>query len=209
MVAATAQAVSTPVRLTIVAMLEQREHGVAELAEKIGQSSANTSAQLKVLAAAGLVESHKEGRRVLYRLASPQVSRLVRVLQETTAERSTQMRELLQTYYHLPEALDRPSVRELRRRVKTGEILLLDLRPRDEFAAGHLEGATSVPLEELEGWLAELDDGVDLAVYCRGRFCVRAEEGTRRLHQSGHAARNLGAPPRAIAEQGFPWTQGE
>jgi DNA-binding transcriptional ArsR family regulator len=204
-VASVAQALASPVRLRILGVLEQGEHSVDALAAKVEQSRANTSAQLKVLSAAGLLESRREGRRVYYRIASEPVRQLFRALQATAADRSAELRELLHTYYELPDRLDRRRARELLRQVRAGDVVLLDLRPADEHAAGHPRGALNVPLEELRQRLAEIPADREVVAYCRGRYCVLAVEGVERLRAAGRPARNLGAPPRELARLGFPW----
>ncbi|MAQ15409.1 MAG: ArsR family transcriptional regulator [Sandaracinus sp.] len=204
-VAAIAQALGTPVRLAMLGLLDQRPHSVTELADKLGQSKANTSAQLKVLNAAGLVESEREGRQVFSRLASAQVRALLGALQGTAVAHSARMRELVRTFYELPEQWSPVTLRELRRRVREGEVVLLDVRPRDEHEHGHLRGALSIPHDEIEARMAELPADAPVVVGCRGRYCVLAAAATRAVAGSGRQVTNLGASPRALAAQGFPW----
>lgn len=201
-VAAVAQALASPVRLQILGILAQAEHSVDAIAHKVGQSRANTSAQLKVLTSAGLLTSRKEGRRVFYRPTSARVPQLLGALSDASAELHAEMRELVHTYYQVPERLERETARELKRRVRAGEVILLDLRPADEHAAGHPRGAINVPVSEIASQHDALD-GREIVAFCRGRFCVMAEEGTRRLRALGHRVTNLGASPAELAQLGL------
>lgn len=203
-IAAVAQALSSPVRLRVLGILAQAEHSVDALAEKIGQSRANTSAQLKVLSAAGLLASRKEGRRVFYRPASERVPQLLGALSDAAAELHAEMRDLVHTYFHLPERLDHKTVRELKRRVRAGEVVLVDLRPAEEHAAGHPSGAIHAPADALDAHLDAIPADREVIAFCRGRFCVVAEEGTRRLREAGLSATNLGASPAHLMRFGYP-----
>lgn len=203
-VAALAQALASPVRLQMLGVLEQAEHSVDALAAKIAQSRANTSAQLKVLQAAGVVESRRDGRRVLYRLASDAVRKLFRTLQSTAAQQDARMRELIHSYYQTPDLLNRTSARALLSQVRSGEVVLLDLRPADEYESSHAAFALNVPIEELEQRLDEIPKHREVVVYCRGRLCVLAVEGVRKLRARGRSARNLGASVRDLGELGVP-----
>lgn len=201
-IAAVAQALASPVRLQILGILGQAEHSVDALAGKLGQSKANTSAQLKVMSSAGLLSSRKEGRRVFYRPTSERATQLLGALAGASAELHAEMRGLVQTFFHLPEQLDRKTARELKRRVRAGEIILLDLRPADEHAAGHPGGAINIPASELEARLAEFD-GEEIVAFCRGRYCVVAEDSTQRLLAMGQRATNIGASPKELARLGL------
>lgn len=201
--AAVAQALASPVRLRMLGVLDQAEHSVDALADKVDQSRANTSAQLKVLASAGLVTSRREGRRVFYALAAPEVRTLLRTLQATAMAQSAELRELLHDYYDLPARLTRRRARDLLASVRAGDVTLLDLRPADEFAAGHPEGAVNVPAHQLEARLADIPPGRDIVAYCRGRFCVVAVEGVDALRAAGRQVENLGASPHDLTALGF------
>jgi DNA-binding transcriptional ArsR family regulator len=201
-VAALAQAFASPVRVRILSMLDQAEHSVETLAAKIDQSAANTSAQVKVLATVGLLQSRKSGRRVYYRIASEPARALLATLQTTVMGESPAMRELARTYYDLPPPLTRQRAAELREQVRNGERVLVDLRPHDEYEAGHPSGALSLPAGELRTRIASLPKRPVL-VYCRGRWCPVAAESVERLRRAGRDATNLGASARELASLGL------
>lgn len=201
-IAAVAQAMASPVRLQILGILGQAEHSVDALAEKIGESRANTSAQLKVLTSAGLLKSRKDGRRVYYQPTSERVNQLLGALASASAELHSEMRELVHTFFHLPERFDRKSVRDLKRRMNAGDVIVIDLRPPDEHAAGHPRGVINIPSTELEAHLAEFD-GQEILAFCRGRYCVVAEESTQRLKEMGQSASNLGASSEELVRLGL------
>lgn len=195
-IARLAQAFTNPVRLAIVGVLAQGEASVDTIARKTGQSRANASAQLKVLLEAHVAESRREGRHVYYRLAGPAVRRLWRALQDVAAAQDPALRELVRDWLGEPVPLDRKAARTLQREVRDGKIALVDLRPADEYHAGHLPGALSVPADELPDRVDELPKRKEIVVYCRGPWCTEAVEGARVIQDSGRRVRNLyaGAP---------------
>lgn len=199
-----AQAFTNPVRLELLGILAQGEASVDILAAKTGQSKANVSAHLKVLLAARLVAVRRQGRHAFYRLASPAVRRLYGQLQDVAFQIHPELRELLQTWLERPERLDRAGAQELLVRARRGEVVLVDVRPEDEHAAGHLPGAVSIPAEHLEARIRELPEGEEIVVYCRGRYCVLAAESIRRLRAHGRRATNLYASVAEWAEHGLP-----
>lgn len=190
-VARLAQAFTNPVRLQILGILDQGEASVEVLAEKTGQSGANTSAQLRQLAAADVVVARREGRHIYYRLASPGIRRLWKALQEEAAASSPALRELVREWYPPSEPYDLASARALLDRVLAGEVTLLDVRPPDEHAAGHLPGARNIPADALEAAVDTLPPGHPVVVYCRSRYCVLAADAVRRLRARGMDVRNL------------------
>ena len=200
--ALTAQALASPPRLRLLGVLAQADHTVDALSEKVEQSRANTSAHLKVLASAGLVVGRRAGKNVVYALASPEVRSLLAALQATALAQSAELRELLHTFYELPEALTRVRAKELLAQVRKGEVVLLDLRPEDEFRFEHPEGAINVPLDELERRVDALPDGREIVAYCRGRHCVLAVEGVNLLRKLGGNVQNLGASSRELIVAG-------
>lgn len=202
-VALTAQALAHGARIHIMGILTQTEQSVDTLANKTGQSRANTSAHLKVLAAAGLVASRRAGRNTIYRLASPQVAALFCTLHTTAVAQSAELRELLQTYYEQPEQLTRKRAKEIVAQVRSGEVILLDVRPEDEFANEHPKGAINIPLPELQRRIDELPKDQEIIVYCRGRLCVLAVEGTTLLREAGRAVQNLGAAGQELVSAGL------
>lgn len=195
--AAMGQALSDPTRLRILNRLCQAEHSVQELADRLGHSSANTSAHLKVLHRARLVEKRKEGRRSLYRIAGRRALRLWLALRDTALEQIPEVREAMRKYAEGPELVPDLSGDELVEKVQNGDIVLLDLRPSDEYESGHLPHARSIPHTELEERVDELDSDQTIVAYCRGPWCVGAIEGVNRLREQGLDVRRL---PGGVAE---------
>lgn len=186
-----ARAFTNPVRLQLVGALNQGEASVDVLARKIGQSRANTSAQLKVLLESHVVSLRREGRHVYYQLKSDAVRRLWSALQEVAALEDPGFRELVRTWMGEPAALSRRAGRALLDEVKANRVALIDLRAADEYQAGHIPGALSVPLDALREHSRSLPADREIVAYCRGRYCIMAAEGVQRLRQSGHPVRNL------------------
>jgi len=201
--ATTAQALASGTRLRMLSVLSQAEQTVDGLAAKVDQSRANTSAQLKVLSAAGLVSSRRAGRHVHYRLASQQVSDLLSALLAAAMAQHAELRELLHTFYQLPESLTRKRAKDLLADMRAGKVLLLDLRPADEYEAEHPEGAVNMPLSELESRMEELPSDREIVAYCRGRFCVFAVEGVELMRAAGRISSNLGASSKDLIAHGM------
>lgn len=193
--ASVGKALSSGRRVELVDVLVQGERSVEELAGHIGQSVANTSHHLQVLARAGLIMSRRDGNRVLYRLAGPQVEELWERLRLVAAEYVAGLDRLAEDYLGDRGVLEQVSREELVRRLRDG-VAVWDVRPRSEFEAGHVPGAVSVPPEEVEHRLDELPDGVEVVAYCRGPYCVFADDAVRALAASGRRALRL--------EDGFP-----
>ena len=136
-----------------------------------------------------MVSARRDGNRVWYRLASASVAELLHVVREVAFDHSAQVREAAETYMGGPvEAIGRA---ELLTRLERGDVVVVDLRPSREFDAGHLPGAVSIPIDELEARLADLPDDAEVVAYCRGRFCAFAHEGVRILHTAGRRAVRL------------------
>ncbi len=201
-VAALAQAFASPVRLRLLAVLAQAEHSVDALAVKLGQSRANTSAQLKVLASVGLVRSRREGRQVRYELADDGVHELLGHLHRFAMAQDPELRELDRNHYELESPLTRTRVKAIRAGLRDGSLALIDLRPVEEYEAGHPEGASSFPASELARRARQLPDR-PLLVYCRGRWCPVAAHGVEWLRNAGHDAVNLGASVRELTRLGL------
>ncbi|HEY8866768.1 MAG TPA: ArsR family transcriptional regulator, partial [Solirubrobacteraceae bacterium] len=162
---------------------------VDELARAGEQSTANTSQHLQALHAAGLVTRAREGTSVRYALAGDEVLALWLGLRETSAARLAEVERAAQEYLGGEvEAIGRD---ELLARLGRGDVVLVDVRPHEEFEAGHIDGARSIPIEELEDRLAELPPGREVVAYCRGPFCAFAHEAVRQLHAAGRQARRL------------------
>lgn len=191
-----AQALASGRRAELVDVLAQGERSVDEAAREIGQSVANTSQHLRALARAGLATSRRDGNRVLYRLAGERVEALWEALRSVAEEHVAGLDRLAADYVGDRGGLEQVSRAELARRLDDDGLEVWDVRPGAEFAAGHLPGAVSVPPEEVRRRLAEVPDGVEVVAYCRGRFCVFADDAVRELARHGRSARRL--------EDGFP-----
>jgi rhodanese-related sulfurtransferase/predicted transcriptional regulator len=195
------KAFASPVRLELLDLLAQAPRTVEEIARASGQSTANASQHLQAMHAAGLLARAREGTRVRYALAGDEVLRLWLALRETSAMRLAEVERAARDYLgDEVEAIDRD---ELVKRLARGDVVLIDVRPEEEFAAGHIEGARSVPLEELERRLAELPADREVVAYCRGPFCASAHEAVRQLRTAGRDARRLedGWPEWRLSEQ--------
>lgn len=176
-------------RLAILDLLCQGERSVEQLAGAAGLSMANTSRHLQILRRAGLVSTRREGARIHYRAAADDVIGLWLSLRSIAAARVGDVERAARDY--LGDEVQAISRGELARRLETGDVVVIDVRPRIEFAAGHIQGARSVPLDELEARLAELPDDAEVVAYCRGPYCVYAHEAVRRLRDAGRRALRL------------------
>ncbi len=195
-------------RAEIVDVLAQGERHVDEVAAEIEQSVANTSFHLRVLASAGLVTTRRNGTRVYYSLASAQVGALWAALRTVAVAHYGELAHLADAYRGAREGVEEISREELAQRIETGGVVVIDVRPSAEFAAGHITGARSVPFDGLAERVRALPPNVDVVAYCRGPFCVFADEAVRMLHRHDRAAYRLedGFPEWQSA--GFPAAQG-
>jgi rhodanese-related sulfurtransferase/predicted transcriptional regulator len=183
------KAFASPRRLELLDLLAQASRGVEELAEESGQSTANASQHLQALHAAGMVTRTREGTRVRYALAGEEALRLWLALRDASAARLAEVERAAHDY--LGEDVETIGREDLRERLARGDVVLVDVRPPEEFAAGHIEGARSIPLAELERRLAELPPDREIVAYCRGPFCAYAHEAVRQLNETGRTARRL------------------
>jgi rhodanese-related sulfurtransferase len=188
-IAVMGKAFGSPRRLELVDLLAQAPRTVDELARVSGQSTANTSQHLQALHAAGLVTRTREGNNVRYAVAGDEVLSLWLALREVSVVRLAEVERAAREY--LGEDVNAIGREELIARMRSGEVVLVDVRPSEEFEAGHIEGARSVPLEELEDRLAELPADREVVAYCRGPLCAFAHEAVRRLRATGREARRL------------------
>ena len=189
--ASVAQALGNGRRAEIVDILAQGERSVDELAGEISQSLANTSHHLQQLAGAGLVRSRREGRRIFYRLASERVGDLWAAVREVAERHVAEVHVLADDYLGTRDGIEQLTPLELNERLGRGEVVLLDVRPEAEYAAGHIPGALSAPLESLEAVAATLPRRREIVAYCRGPYCVYADDAVRLLRQGGRKARRL------------------
>jgi rhodanese-related sulfurtransferase len=181
-------------RIEMLDLLAQGERIVESLAAAAAVSIGLASAHLKTLRAAGLVTARRDGNRVLYRIAGEDAYALLAALRTVAANRIAEADRAARVY--LGEPIEAVSRDELLARVSAGSAVVVDLRPREEYAAGHVAGAISIPLAELEARLAELPAGVEVVAYCRGPYCAMAPQGVALLRRLGRRATRL--------EDGFP-----
>lgn len=191
----------SPKRLELLDLLLQGERSVEVLAALTGMGIANTSAHLQALRHARLVETRKEGTRVFYRLVGDEVARLVIALQDAARSRLAEVGELVRTHLDDPEEIEPIDRKELRKLLSRGDVVVVDVRPPEEYAAGHIKGALSIPLDELTSRLDEVPADAEIVVYCRGPYCVYARQAVRMLRSRGQRARRLvdGLPEWRVA----------
>jgi rhodanese-related sulfurtransferase len=187
------KALSAPKRLDLLDLLAQGERTVDALARAAGVGVSTASMHLQTLRTAGLVRTRKEGTSVHYRLAGDDVAGLYVGLRDVAIAHLADADRALVAYLGGDDAGEAEDVprEELLRRARTGQVVVLDVRPHHEYASGHIPGAVSVPLEELEQRLAELPADVDVVAYCRGAYCVLAYDAVRLLTRHGRSARRL------------------
>lgn len=186
-----AGALSAGRRVEIVDLLAQGERSVEQVAGEVGQSLANTSHHLRTLSRAGLVRSRREGTRVYYRLAGAEVEELWATLRRVAAVGRDDLERLAGAYLGPLGELEVVSRSELLERLRAGAVTVLDVRPAAEYRAGHVPGAVSVPLSELDAALAELPRNLPVVAYCRGPLCVFAPAAARALRAAGFQALRL------------------
>jgi rhodanese-related sulfurtransferase/DNA-binding transcriptional ArsR family regulator len=189
--AAVAKAAAHPRRLALLEQLAQGERSVEVLADRTGMSIANASQHLQHMRRAGLLTVRREGKYVFYRLADEAVLDFLASVRRIAERNSAEVAQVLRSYFHERDSLEPVSRRELKKRLKAGLVTVLDLRPADEFALGHLPGALNIPLRELEKRLADLDPGQEIIAYCRGPYCVLSYEAVAVLRARGFKARRL------------------
>ncbi len=197
-------ALSSGRRLEIIDVLAQAPRTVEEIADNLDQSVANTSHHLRRLARDGLVTFHKEGRHVLYELASDEVYSLWRAIQAVGVAHHSDMEIRAEAYIGDRSEIDTIDRQTLREWLKgrDGELIVIDVRPEQEYSAGHIEGAISAPPDRLDEVLPSLPESGDVVAYCRGRYCAYADQAVRRLRAEGRTAYRL--------EDGFrEWSQAD
>jgi len=181
-----AKAMGNGRRAELVDVLAQGERYVEELASEIDQSVANTSHHLLVLAAAGLVSTRRERTRIYYRLASADVERLWSVIRSVAQDHIDNIDELAADYLGDRNKLDEIGRDELAQRLDAGDLILIDVRPEAEFAAGHISGARSIPIAGFEAAVRDLPTGVEIVAYCRGPYCVFADDGADAVSRAAY-----------------------
>jgi rhodanese-related sulfurtransferase/DNA-binding MarR family transcriptional regulator len=194
--ASVTKALSSGRRAEIVDLLAQGERSVEEIATEIGQSVANTSHHLRILARAGLLSTRRDGTRVIYTLAGERVFGLWEAVRAAAGEHVAEVARLADAYLGERNGLEPVSRDELARRLRRGDVTVVDVRPTSEFESGHVTGARSIPVRELRRRLDSLPGNATIVAYCRGPYCVYADEAVRVLRKRGFDAHRL--------EDGFP-----
>ena len=189
--ASVARALGSQHRLEILEHLAQGERGVEALAERVGLSVANASQHLQQLRRSGLVASRRDGKFVLYRLADETVLGVIAALSGIAERNLAEVDRIRRTYFDDRDNMEPVSRNELLQRTRDNLVTVLDVRPPDEFAVGHVPGAVNIPLDELEARLAELDPDHEIVAYCRGPWCVLSFEAVAALRVRGFKIRRL------------------
>ena len=190
-VARVAKALASPKRLELLELLCQGEKSVETLAGQAGISLKLASAHLRELRQARLVDTRKEGKYVLYRLADSGVADLWVALREQAEDRLVELQVALASAVEHPDTLEGVDRKSILKRARAGEVLILDVRPAEEFDAGHLPHAQSVPMGDLRKRLAEIPRDVPVVAYCRGPFCFMARDAVKLLRSRGYEAVHL------------------
>lgn len=178
-------------RLEILELLAQGERSVEALAERVGLPIANASQHLRIMHRAGLLATRREGRHVFYRPSDASVLDLTAALRRVAEHNFAEVREVIGGYFHRRDALEPVSRKELVQRLADGLVTVLDVRPEDEYAAGHLPKAINIPLRELARRLREIPKNREVVAYCRGPYCVLAFEAVALLRDRGFKVRRL------------------
>jgi len=183
-------------RLELIELVSQGERSVERLAQLTGLSIANASQHLQQLRRGGFVQSRRDGKRVLYRLADGPILSLMAALRSYAERNRAEVGKIIADYFHRLDQLEPVSRKDLARRLKARTAIVLDVRPEDEFALGHVSGALNIPMDELKRRLAELPKDQEIVAYCRGAYCVLSFEAVALLRKHGFLVRRL--------EEGFP-----
>lgn len=199
-----AAAFASPKRIEIIDVLSQGERNVETLARETSMSVANTSRHLGVLKTTGLVASRKEGLQVFYRLSGAKVIEGYHALRSLAEDRIAEIDRLVRDYFRDVTTLETIDKDNLMDRARQGEVVVMDVRPREEYESGHIAGALSVPLFLLEHYMAEVDPKQEIVAYCRGPYCVLAAEAVRRMRARGYKAVRLAEGYPEWREEGLP-----
>lgn len=206
-VARVGKALASPKRLEILEMLAQGDKAVDAVAAAVGIDIKLASAHLKALKEARLVQVRREGQRMIYRLSGPDVAQLGVVLRQVAEEHLVELQLALQQMVSEPDRLAQLSRPELLAQAQSGEVVVLDVRPSEEFDTAHLPYARSLPLTELAQRLAELPRDVEIVAYCRGPFCLMSDEAVKLLREQGYRARKTSDGVSEWEAAGLPVTR--
>jgi rhodanese-related sulfurtransferase/predicted transcriptional regulator len=194
---------ASPKRLEIIDILLQGEKDVETLTKQISATFANTSRHLQILKNARMVESRREGVRIYYRIADEKVFNCWKGLQLLAESRVAEIREVLKNFLEERKAMKTISKDELWSRVQSNDVVVIDVRPVEEFINGHIPGAISIPLAELRNRLSEIPNNLEVVAYCRGPYCVLAPEAIKILRDEGYDASRLEEGLPEWKEAGF------
>jgi rhodanese-related sulfurtransferase/DNA-binding transcriptional ArsR family regulator len=186
-----AKAAAHPHRLALLEQLAQGERNVDALADRVGLAVANASQHLQSMRRAGLVTARREGKFTLYRLSDDSVLDLLNAIGRVAERNVAEVQQVVSGYFNARDTMEPVSRGELRKRLRSGTVTVLDVRPAEEFALGHVPGAINIPPGELERRLSELPRGKEIVAYCRGPYCVFAFEAVAALRAAGYKARRL------------------
>ncbi len=189
--ASVGKALASGRRLVLIDLLCQGERNVEEIARETGLAFATVSQHLQILRRAGLIVARRDGARVFYRMAGEEAISLWRALRTFAEVELPAVDRVVATYLGDRDEFEAISADELRARLEEGTVVLLDVRPTREFEADHIPGARSIPIDELEARLDEIPEGSEVVAYCRGRYCVYADDAVRKLREHGFQARRL------------------
>lgn len=185
------QALASGPRLEILELLIQSPRNVDSVAKVMRLPIANISQHLQTLKQAGLVTATRNGRSMIYEVTGPDVIELLLLLQKIAKDRFAEIDRLVDTYLHSKDDLDALSVNEVLTKARKGEVVILDVRPNEEYAAGHLKGALNLTIEELEERLADLPKDKTIVAYCRGAYCILSFDAVKALRERGYNARRV------------------
>jgi ArsR family transcriptional regulator len=186
-----AKALGHPYRLELLEQLSQGERNVDVLAERTGLSVANASQHLQHLFRIGLIANRREGKFIYYRLADDKVIDVLTGLRRIAERNIAEVDRMVRTYFDQRDSMEAVTRKELQKRIREGGVTILDVRPPDEFALGHIPGAVNIPLRELRARISELHQSREIVAYCRGPYCVLSFEAVAALRKKGYVARRL------------------
>ncbi len=199
-----AHAFSSPKRLEIIDILAQGERDVESLARQVDMPIANTSRHLQILKSVRLVESRREGVKIFYRLADDEVLRGYKQLQSIAEKRSIEVRAIVSQFFEDEDDIEGLSIEDLWRRIKEKNVVLIDVRPPEEYDKGHIQGAVSIPLSQLQDKLDEIPKDREVVAYCRGKYCVLSAKAMKVLRDAGYRTRRLQEGYPEWKEAGMP-----
>ena len=204
-----AKAMAHPGRLELLERLSEDEYPVDALIEATGMARSTTSAHLQVLRRARLVETRRSGTQIFYRLAGGDVAALLESLRQVAASQLAEVDQIARDYFDARDGLEPVRRDELLERAESGEVVVVDVRSADEYAAGHIPGALSVPYAELPDRIGELPTDTEIVAYCRGSYCVLSADAVAVLRASGRSARRLADGMPEWEDDGRPIAVGE